>query len=406
MMFGKSKFYRDDFPILQTRKPPIYFDNACQTLRPQKVINALLAYLRDYPACAGRSMHHLAARVEQEVQTARAKLAKFLGSKTPQEIIFTRNTTEGINLLANSFAWENGDQVIIGDKEHNSNLVPWLRLAQKKKIKLLICHSNNDGTFSLDNFRQLLEQNSQVRLVSLGLTSNLDGVSIPDKKIVQLAHQKHALVHFDGAQAVPHQSINVNKLDTDFLSFSGHKMLAPSGMGVFYGKAKLLQTLQPFMVGGDTVAATTYHSVEFLPAPEKFEAGLQDYAGIIGLAAAVDYLQQVGMKQIQQTELAINQYLTTQCGQIEGLRLLGPADPKLRGGIFSFYLPGIDCHQIAMLLDKTFNIAVRSGQHCVHSWFAQKKITGSVRASFYFYNTLDEAEQFAQALRKVIDILR
>lgn len=406
MKLLQQKCQRQDFPLLRQKNPLIYFDNACQTLRPQCVIDAVNEYLTDYPACAGRSMHALANRVQTEVGLARVKLQKFLGAKHSSEIIFTRNTTEGINLLSACLDWREGDWVLIGDKEHNSNLVPWQRLKKTKGINLQILQSNDDGTFDLPTLKVLCAKKRRWRLFSFGLTANLDGVSIPATEIVKHAHRAGALIHFDGAQAVPHQTVKVNKLDCDFLSFSGHKMFGPSGTGVFYGKKALLEKLQPFMVGGDTVARTTYEDAEFLPIPEKFEAGLQDYAGIIGLGVAADYLQKIGFANIAKTELAINEYLTKELSKIPDLKLIGPGDPKLRSGIISFYLPDIDHHQIALLLDKTFQVAVRSGQHCVHSWFTSRQIAGSVRASFYAYNTLAEAEILVNSLRQVIKVLR
>ena len=241
--------------------------------------------------------------------------------------------------------------------------------------------------------------------MSLGLTSNLDGVTIPAKKIIQLAHKAGALVLLDGAQAVPHHRIDVQDLDIDFLAFSGHKMLGPSGTGVLYGKYTLLDKLEPFMVGGDTVASSTYETHEFLPPPEKFEAGLQDYAGVIGLGAAVKYLSKIGFDFIEQQEQALNKYITEELKSITNLVIIGPNNPAQRGGIISFYIPGKDHHQIALMLDETAKIMVRSGQHCVHSWFQAKNIPGSVRASVYFYNTMEEAEMFVRELKKIVSIL-
>lgn len=397
---------REDFSFFDLQPAITYFDNACQTLRPRQVVEAERTYLEEYPACAGRSMHQLAHRVEEAVASSREILRRFIGAKDKKEIVFTRNTTEGINLLAASLDWQPGDLVIIGDKEHNSNLVPWQRLREQGKIQLLIHRSLSDGTFDLKGLETLLKSKQKVRLVSFGMTSNLDGVSIPAREIAKLAHRHQALVHFDAAQAIPHQAVDVRAIDADFLSFSGHKMLGPSGMGVFYGKKKLLDTLQPFLVGGDTVATTTYESANFLSAPEKFEAGLQNYSGIIALGVAAEYLMKYGFAKIAKTELELNQIATEGVMQIEGLHLLGPADPKLRAGILSFYIPGVDYHQIALLLDKTYRIAVRSGQHCVHSWFADRGIPGSVRASFYLYNTPAEAKAFVEALAQVVRTLR
>ncbi|MCL2110503.1 aminotransferase class V-fold PLP-dependent enzyme [Microgenomates group bacterium] len=405
-MHPKAARGRADFSLFNHPSPVIYLDNACQTLRPAQVVSAELAYLEQYPACAGRSNHHLAARVQEEVTASRESLRRFLGAKNSSEIIFTRNTTEGINLLASSLEWRKGDVVIISDKEHNSNLIPWQRLRDQGKIKFLVHRSLPDNTFDLEGLQKLLAKTKNVRLLSFALTSNLDGVSVPDKAIVKLAHQHGVLVHFDGAQAIPHRSLNVRALDVDFLSFSGHKMLGPSGMGVFYGKKALLAQLPPFLVGGDTVSTTTYQTATYLDAPEKFEAGLQNYSGIIGLGIAAEYLMKYGFAKIAQTELALNKIVTAGTADIEGLQIIGPPDPRLRGGIFSFYIPSIDHHQIALLLDKTAQIAVRSGQHCVHSWFHERGISGSVRASFYLYNTPKEAQQFVDALKKIVNILR
>jgi cysteine desulfurase/selenocysteine lyase len=400
--------FRADFPLLANNqtKPLVYFDNACQTLRPQSVIAAENEYLTVYPACAGRSNHHLAAKVQMEVNRAREVIKKFIGARKASEIVFTRNTTEGINLLAYALAWQPNDTVIIGDKEHNSNLIPWQRLKQQRGVNFKILATLPDGTFDLKAFKQMLAATKKVKLVSFGLTSNLDGVTYPAKEIIKLAHQAGALVHFDAAQAAPHQELNVKKLEVDFISFSGHKMLGTSGMGVFYGKLAHLEKLHPFMVGGDTVATTTYQKAEFLEPPEKFEAGLQNYGGIVALAAAAEYLTKVGWRTISKIEHELNEIVTTETKDIPGLTIIGPTDPAKRGGVFSFYIPGLDAHQIALLLDKSANIAVRSGQHCVHSWFNAHKIPGSVRASFYLYNTPEEAHFFAEQLHKIVGVLR
>lgn len=400
------KDFRNDFSIYRQSKgtSPIYFDNACQSLRPQSVIDALTEYYQDYPACAGRSMHSFAAKVTQKCEEARQTLAKFINAHKEEEIVFTRNTTEGINLIANSMNFKKGDVVITTDKEHNSNLIPWQFLVKKVGIIHKIVPNNNDNTFNLEAFKALMDEN--VKLVSLGLTSNLDGVTIPAKDVIDVSHHYGSLVLFDGAQAVPHHKVDVSKLGVDFLAFSGHKMLGPSGMGVLYGKYELLDKLQPFMVGGDTVSSSTYTEHVMLPPPEKFEAGLQDYAGIIGLGEAAKYLSDVGYETIQTKEYELNRYLTNQLSEIQDLHIIGPSDPSLRSGIVSFYIDGVDHHQIALILNNSANIMVRSGQHCVHSWFNDKKISGSVRASLYFYNTLGEAEIFIQELKKVISVLR
>lgn len=400
------KKIRQDFPLLQEnkgQKPVVYLDTACQSLRPRQVIDAINQYYLKSSACSGRSMHRLAAEVTRSCDDARAAVAKFLGASKKEEIVFTRNTTEGINLVANSLDLRPGDVVLISDKEHNSNLIPWQAMVKRKGIRFEIIPSREDNTFSLEAYEKLLTP--QVKLVSLGYTSNLDGVTIPVEEIIKRARRNGSLVMLDAAQTAPHRKINVKALDVDFLALSGHKMLGPSGTGVLYGKYQLLEQLEPFLVGGDTVASSTYETCEFLPPPEKFEAGLQDYAGIMGLGAAVKYLQDVGFDAIQKQEHLINACLTAELKDIPGLTLIGPQDPKLRGGVITFYIAGIDSHRIALMLDQMAGIMVRSGQHCVHSWFNAHKIQGSVRASAYFYNTEDEALQLAAALKKIRKVL-
>ncbi len=397
---------RQDFPILQGngKKTIVYFDTACQSLRPDAVIDAINQYYEKSSACGGRSMHHLAAEVSQNVEQARGQVAKFINAPRKEEVVFLRNTTEGINLVANSLAFESGDVVLISDKEHNSNLIPWQQLVKKKGIQLKIIPSNPDNTFNLEAYQQML-QSQPVRLVSIGYTSNLDGVTIPAGEIVKRAHQSGSLVMLDAAQTTPHQPVNVKNLDVDFLAFSGHKMLGPSGTGVLYAKYHHLETMEPFLVGGDTVSSSTYDSSEFLPPPEKFEAGLQDYAGIMGLGAAVKYLQSVGFDAIQKQERQLNECITQGIASVPGLKIIGPADPKLRGGIVTFHIDGVDSHRVALMLDQMAGVMVRSGQHCVHSWFNAHKIAGSVRASAYFYNIIEEAELLVNSLAKIRKVL-
>jgi cysteine desulfurase / selenocysteine lyase len=398
---------RQDFPLLGKKingKPLIYFDNACMSLRPRAVIDAIKEYYEDYPACGGRSSHRLSKKVDMKMSEARETVAGFINAKRKDEIVFTRNSTEGINLLARSLSLKRGDVVLTTDKEHNSNLIPWQIMAQKTGIVHRVVKSNPDNTFSIDNYKAALQNG--VRLVAMVHTSNLDGVSIPAAEITRLAHKAGALTLFDAAQSAPHRPIDVRDLDTDFLVFSGHKTLGPTGTGVFYGKYKHLEALDPFLTGGSTVKFTTYEKYELLPPPEKFEAGLQDYANIIGLTEALRYLGKVGFKKIQAHELELNRLITDEILSIPRVHLIGPEDPASRGGIVSFYVDGADAHKIALMLDESANIMVRAGQHCVHSWFnAHNNITASVRASLYFYNTAEEAGIFIDALKKIIKIL-
>lgn len=388
---------REDFPLLQNRKSLIYFDNACVTLRPSQVIEAINSYYKEWSACAGRSLHKLGTAVTEKYQGARKAIAAFIGAKQ-KEIVFTRNTTEALNLVANCLDFKKGDVVLTTDKEHNSNLLPWQLLA-KKGIKHIIVKSNPDNTFNLENFEDCMSKD--VRLVSMVHTSNLDGCTIPAKDIIKIAHDHDALVMLDAAQSIPHKQVNVKKLDVDFLAFSGHKMLGPSGTGVLYSKYHLLEELKPFLVGGDTVKDSTYTSHELLPPPEKFEAGLQNYAGMLGLAEATLYLKKVGLENIEKHITGLNKYITKEMEDMK-ISIIGPA-AELRSGIVPFNVKGIDPHQIALLLDQV-GIAIRSGQHCVHSWFNAHNLEGSARASLYLYNTKAEAERFIKEFKKVVEL--
>ncbi len=395
---------RGDFPVLDKKingKPVIYFDNACMTLRPRQVIEKVREYYEEYPSCGERSLHKLGKRVDEEVENARKLLKKFINAKRIEEIVFTKNTTEGINLVANSLRFERGDIVLTTDKEHNSNLLPWQRLVPKG-VKHKIVESGEDNTFSIENFENMMSRN--VRLVSVVHTSNLDGVTSPVKEIVKIAKDYGAKVLLDGAQSVPHREVDVKKLRVDFLAFSGHKMLGPSGIGVLYGKKELLDELQTFIVGGGTVIDTTHYEAKFEELPQKFEAGLQNYAGIIGLGEAVRYLMKIGKENIKKHEVMLNKIITDNLAEI--VELIGPKDPEKRGGIFSFNLRGVNPHEIAMMLDEMENVCVRSGAHCVHSWFNSHNLEGSVRASLYLYNTREECEKFAETVKRIADLVK
>ncbi|VVB81922.1 Cysteine desulfurase [uncultured archaeon] len=386
------KKIREDFPVLQ--KKIIYMDSACMSLKPRQVIQALNSYYNDFPACGERSEHQLGRKVTEAVDSARRSVAKFINA-APEEIIFTKNTTEAINLVANSLDLKKDDIVLTTDKEHNSNLLPW------RKFNHQFVKSKPDNTFDLVAFEKKVKG---AKLVAMGHTSNLDGVSIPAKEIIDIAHKHGALVLLDGAQSVPHKEIDVRKLDVDFLAFSGHKMCGPTGTGVLYGRLDLLEKMKPFIVGGGTVKNSWYDKQEWEDVPHRFEAGLQDYAGIIGLGEACRYLQGIGMKNIEKHELELNKKITDALA--DEVRLIGPKDPALRSGIFSFNIEGMDMHEIAGILDNSANIAVRAGNHCVHSWFNAHNLKGSVRASVYFYNTLEEVEKFVVEMKKILKFLK
>jgi len=390
---------RKDFAILS--KPIIYFDNACMSLKPKQVVEKMLEYYNEYTACGGRSAHRFAARVEDEVLNARNEVRGFINAKDALEIIFTKNTTEGINLVANSFGLKEGDEVILSDKEHNSNLLPFLKLS-KKGIKLKFVDSNRDNSFNLEKFEDCLSE--KTKLVSVVYASNIDGVANPIPEIVKLAHKNGAKVLADGAQAVPSIPVDVRTLDVDFLAFSGHKMLGPTGTGILYGKMPLLEQMDQFIIGGETVVDSSYDRYTMEGLPMKFEAGLQNYAGIIGLGEAVRYLKKVGIKRIHEHEIDLNKIITDSLSPNAKISIIGPTEAERRSGIFSFNIMGLDPLDVSKILDVSRGILTRGGTHCVHSWFNKHNLKGSVRASLYFYNTEEEAKIFAEEVKKIARI--
>ncbi|NOQ38560.1 aminotransferase class V-fold PLP-dependent enzyme, partial [archaeon] len=338
---------RADFPILNSEKPPIYFDNACMTLRPQQVIDKINEYYVEYPGCAGRSLHKIGRAVTENYARARVNVQKFFNAGQSEEIIFTRNTTEAINLVSRGLGLKKGDTVLTTDREHNSNLMPWLMLSERSGVSHKVVGSNPDNSFNMDNFEKMMDRN--VKLVSMVHTSNLDGYTIPAEKIIKIAHDHGALVMLDGAQSAPHKKVDFKKLDVDLFACSGHKMLGPSGIGILYGKSEILEKLSLYNAGGDTVVDTTYTGYKLAGLPERFEAGLQDYAGAIGFSAALDYIMVLGSDDISRHELNLNRLMTEGVKDIEGLKIIGPSDPSERSGILSFTVDGVNPHDIVML---------------------------------------------------------
>jgi len=405
-----SKF-REDFPSLarmRKGKPPVYLDNACMTLKPKQVIEAINEYFESYPACGGmgRSNHWFSEEVREATFVAREKVAGFIKA-SPEEIVWTKNTTEGINLIANTFPLEEGDIVITSDREHNSNLVPWIKLSRVKGIEHKVVPSTPEGTFDLEAFEEMLS--SRVKLVSVVHTSNLDGYTLPVEEIVKAAHDHNAKVLLDAAQSVPHSRVDVRKLGADFIAFSVHKMLGPS-LGVLYGKDEELKALDTFIVGGDTVSDTTYSGAIFLPPPHKFEAGLQDYAGQIGAGAAVDYLSKVKLEKIENHEKRLTELLLDRLSSLPELKIVGVKNTEVAKGIVSFRIEKnnkllVAPSDIAEMLDRHYNIMVRAGDLCLHSWFNSRRMgaSGVARASFYLYNTREEVELLAEGIEKIIE---
>ena len=389
---------RKDFPTVRNGKG-VYLDSACQSLKPDCVIQKITEYYSEYPACGGRSVHSMGTRVSMEMDETREKLAAFFGCDDPNEFVFTKNTTEGMNTIARGFGLKKGDVVVTTDVEHNSNHVQWLQLAEDTGIKRRYCKTSFEGEFDMENFKKVMDRN--VKLVSMGQTSNVTGCSIPVKEIVEIAHDYGAAVAIDGAQSAPHMPIDLKDLDADFFCASLHKMLGPTGVGFMYGKAERLKELKPLMYGGGIVGLTTYDSVKISPAPEKFEAGLENYSGIIGAGAALDYLSKIGMKNISEHERHLQRKIQDGIEDIEGLSIVGPEDPDRRGGVFSFNIKGLSSHDIAMMLDNMDGIMIRSGMHCAHPFFVSRGIDGSARASVYLYNDDSDIERFITALKKL-----
>ncbi|HBV57906.1 MAG TPA: cysteine desulfurase [Candidatus Magasanikbacteria bacterium] len=397
---------KKQFPFLSQEKngqPLVYFDNACMTPCPLPVLEAVDKYNREFFSCGGRSNTHFGRQIDNKVAETRELVAKFIGAGTPQEIIFTKNTTEGINLVARGLNLQAGERVLVSDREHNSDLIVWQVLQKERGIELVILPSKSDETFDLAGLETELQKG--IKLVSVVYSSNLDGYTLPVEEIVKMARKYDALVMLDGAQAVPHHAVNVKKLGVDFLAFSGHKMMAPSGTGVLYGRLARLEKLSPLLSGGHSVKDSHYDNYEAEDIPARFEAGLQNYGGIIGLGEAIKFIKQVGFDFIVKQEFELNYFITRELKQIGGISFVGADDPKSRGGIVNFYHEKMDSHQLSIFLDESANILTRSGRHCVHSWYNSRGVKDSIRVSSYFYNTIDEAEKLISALKKILGLV-
>lgn len=395
---------RADFPVLGRKfngKPIVYFDNACVSLKPKQVVDAMDEYYYDFTACHGRSLHKFAHATTERFEAARSKIAGFIGAQKPQEIVFTKNTTEGINLVANALSFEGGDVVLTTDTEHNSNLIPWQKLSKTKGIAHKILSDEKLANGDLSELEEKLSA-GKVRLVSLVHTSNITGLTVPAKEIARRVHKNGALLLLDCAQSIPHMPVNVRDIDADFVAFSGHKMCGPSGTGILYGRYSLLEEMDQFMVGGETVTDSTYTTYTVDKPPAKFEAGLQNYAGAIGLGAAADYLTKIGMKKIEERGHELAGLLIPGVLKLPKVKLLSGSDPERCCALANFIVAGIEAHDFAIILDEVANIFVRSGRHCVHSWYNARNLPSSVRPSLYFYNTEGEIELFLEVMGKVI----
>lgn len=393
---------RGDFPLYSSPdRDLVYLDSACQSMRPRQVIDAMDEYYEEYPACAGRSVHRLATKLSIKLEEAREKIASFIGCPDSSCIIFTKNTTESINMVAKGLPLPVGGKVLTTDMEHNSNHVPWLRLQEVGRIRHRIVPTLSLGMFDMEAYTR--ELTPDVAMVSMVHVNNVTGTCLPAEEVIEMAHDRGALVMLDGAQSAPHRSIDVEKMDVDLFAFSAHKMLGPSGVGVLYAKKEVLERLEPLIVGGGSVVSTTYDHMDFLPAPEKFEGGLLNYSGILGAAAAIDYLRALGMDEVAAHDERLNTLATEGLQGIKEATILGPIEPGLRDGVLSFNLQGLTSHDVAMIVDEMAKVLIRSGMHCMHPYFKSRGIDGCARASFYIYNTVDECMRFVEGVRAVAE---
>ena len=391
---------RKDFPTIR-KGLGIYLDSACQSLRPDQVIEAMDDYYGNYPACGGRSVHSMATKVSLAIDDTRSALASFFGTDDPECYIFTKNTTEGLNTAAFGLGLKRGDVVVTTDAEHNSNHVPWLHLAETVGIQRRFSKSGATGEFDMESFKSCMGKD--VKVVSIQHSNNVTGCSVPVKAVTEIAHDYGATVIIDGAQAAPHMPVDLKKIDADIYCLSMHKMLGPTGMGVMYGKKEVLEKLKPLTLGGGTVGLATYDSVSLAPIPDRFEAGLLNYAGIIGTKAAIDYLSKIGMDNVEKWDTELMRRAVGNLEDVKNLHLVGPEQPGKRCGVLSFNIDGLASHDIAMMLDSMSGVMIRSGMHCAHPFYVSRAIDGSARASTYLYNSLKEIDVFTETVRKIAD---
>ncbi len=400
---------RADFPILHQEVRPgvhlIYLDNAASSQKPLAVIDAMDDYYRRYNANVHRGLHKLSEEATDAYEDARKRIARFINAPSYREIIYTRNTTESINLVAWTWARANlkpGDVILTTEMEHHSNIVPWQILAQQTGVEVRYAPVTDEGLLDMDAFRKLLDE--RVKLVAVMHMSNVLGTIQPVRQIAELAHAMGALILVDGAQSVPHLSVDVQALDCDFFAFSGHKMLGPTGIGILYGRRAILEAMPPFMGGGEMIKRVELSGSQWNDLPYKFEAGTPAIAEAIGLGAAVDYLTRVGMEEVHAHEQAVTAYALERLAEVPGVRVLGPADPAKRGGLAAIVMEKIHAHDIAEILNHE-GIAVRAGHHCAMPLHHRYQLAASARASFYLYNTFAEVDKLIEGLYKVKETL-
>ncbi|MBC1965389.1 cysteine desulfurase [Listeria welshimeri] len=393
---------RADFPILDqeiNEKPLAYLDNAATSQKPKQVIEALTHYYEFDNANVHRGVHTLAARATDAYESARVKVAKFIHAREVAEIIFTRGTTSAINLVVDSYAEANieaGDEIVISYLEHHSNLIPWQQLAKRKGAVLKYIELEEDGTISVEQAQKTISE--KTKIVALAHVSNVLGTITPIREIAAIAHKFGAVILVDGAQAVPHMEVNVVDLDADFYAFSGHKMMAPTGIGALYGKRELLDTMEPTEFGGEMIDFVELYDSTWKELPWKFEAGTPIIGGAIALGAAIDYLAEVGLANIHAHEQELVGYAIEEMSKIDGITIYGPKDASKRCGLVTFNLEGAHPHDIATILDED-GIAIRAGHHCAQPLMKWLDVSSTARASFYIYNTKEEIDALIDGLK-------
>ena len=393
---------RKDFPILGRKirdKPLVYFDNAATTQKPLSVIDAIRDYYMNYNSNIHRAVHQMAEEATHAYETTRQKVARFINSRSTDEIIFTRNATEAINLVSHSWGQDNirrDDRIVITELEHHSNIVPWQVLCNQTRASLDYIEVDDGGCLDMDSYEKTL-RNRKTRLISISEVSNVLGTIVPIREIVKKAHAKDIPVLVDAAQSVPHMPVDVQATDCDFMVFSAHKMLGPTGVGILYVKKEILEELQPFISGGDMIKEVHKYETIYNDLPYKFEAGTPNIADVIGFGAAMDYLNRLGMDKVRDHEIELTKYAMDAMKDIRGMTLYGPLDAKNKGGVISFNLGDIHPHDLATILND-HGIAIRSGHHCAQVLMEKFDLSATSRASFYIYNTIEEVDKFINAL--------
>jgi cysteine desulfurase/selenocysteine lyase len=396
------KKIRKDFPMLKQKvykKPLVYFDNAATTQKPKIVIDSIKKLYLNDNSNVHRGVHFLSDQMTGMYESAREKVRGFINAKSVQEIIFTKGTTDSINAVAFSFGEayiKEGDEIIVSEMEHHSNIVPWQMMCNRKKAKLRVIPINNKGELLLNEYRKLI--NPKTKLVAVVHASNSLGTINPVKEITAIAHKSNIPVLIDGTQAIQHMDIDVQNIDCEFYAFSGHKIYGPTGIGVLYGKERWLLDMVPYQGGGDMIDVVTFEKTTYADLPAKFEAGTPNYIGAIGLGVALDYLQNIGLDNIHRYEKELLNYMTAKLNKIEGLKIYGEAKDKVC--VFSFLLDNIHPYDLGVFLDK-MSIAVRTGHHCTQPLWDYYKTEGSARASLAFYNTFEEIDYFCEALEEI-----